>query len=90
MEAMACGLCIVRARPSAGGIRRLLEDGEDALITPCGDDEAMAAAVRHPLRTGLGNAPVNARRKAEILDWSIVLPAVDQELRLAAARGATR
>jgi glycosyltransferase involved in cell wall biosynthesis len=84
LEAMACGLCIVST--DAGGIRHLLEDGTDALLVPCGDRRAMAAAVFRILREpGLAaRLSVNARRKAERFDWSIVMPELEREL-LAAA-----
>jgi glycosyltransferase involved in cell wall biosynthesis len=84
LEAMACGLCIVST--DAGGIRHLLEDGTDALLVPCGDRHAMAAAVFRILREpGLAaRLSENARRKAERFDWSIVMPELEREL-LAAA-----
>lgn len=74
IEAMACGLPIVST--NVGGLPYLLEDGEDALLVPPNDHEAMAAAVRR-LLTEPGLAATlsrNARRKAESFDWSNVLP----------------
>lgn len=74
LEAMACGLCIVST--NVGGLPYLLEDGVDALLVPPNDPEAMASAVRRIL-TGPGLAPrlsLNARRKAEQFDWSVILP----------------
>jgi glycosyltransferase involved in cell wall biosynthesis len=84
LEAMACGLCIVST--DAGGIRHLLDDGTDALLTPCGDRAAMASAVRRILEEpGLaGRLSENARRKAERFDWSVVMPELERELRSAA------
>jgi glycosyltransferase involved in cell wall biosynthesis len=90
MEAMACGLCIVST--DAGGLRHLLEDGADALLVPCGDPHAMADAV-HRILTEPGLAArlsASARRKAESLDWSLVLPKLDRELRTAAESAGTR
>jgi len=88
LEAMACGLCIVST--DAGGIRHLLEDGKDALLTPRGDADAMANAVRRILtEPGLAaRLSSNARRKAESFDWSVVLPELERELKRAAAREA--
>jgi glycosyltransferase involved in cell wall biosynthesis len=90
LEAMACGLCVVST--DAGGIRHLLDDGHDALLTPCGDADAMASAVRRVLsEPGLAaRLSANARRKAEALDWSLVMPEVERELALAAAPEAIR
>ncbi|MBI1357000.1 MAG: glycosyltransferase [Acidobacteria bacterium] len=87
IEAMACGLCIVSTR--VGGIPDLLEDGSDALLTS-GDPAQMAAAVRRILsEPGLAERlSANARRKAEALDWSAVLPRW-QELLTHAAEGRT-
>jgi glycosyltransferase involved in cell wall biosynthesis len=90
LEAMASGLCIVST--DAGGIRHLLEDGKDALLTPRGDVEAMAAAVRRILtEPGLAaRLSANARRKAETFDWSVVLPEVELELTRAQALESVR
>jgi glycosyltransferase involved in cell wall biosynthesis len=74
LEAMACGLCVVST--NIGGIPYLLEHGEDALLVPPDDAEAMAAAVRRVLtEPGLAERlSRNARKKAEGFDWSVVLP----------------
>lgn len=74
IEAMACGLCIVST--NVGGLPYLLEDGQDALLVPPNDPDAMADAVRRLLtEPGLSERlSINARRKAESFDWSAVLP----------------
>jgi glycosyltransferase involved in cell wall biosynthesis len=74
IEAMASGCCIVTT--NVGGIPYLLEDGIDALLVPPNDPDAMANAVLRVLtESGLAEKlSVNARRKAEQFDWSIVLP----------------
>ena len=74
MEAMASGLCIVST--NVGGIPYLLEHGQDALLVPPNDPQAMAQAVRRILtEPGLGeHLSRQARRKAEQFDWSVILP----------------
>lgn len=74
MEAMACGLCVVST--NVGGLPYLLKDGEDALLIPPDDPDAMAAAVMRILtEPGLAEQlSTNARKKAEQFDWQIVLP----------------
>ena len=74
MEAMACGLCIVSTK--AGGIPYLLEHGQDALLVPPDDPEAMSAAIRRIIsEPGLSEKlSRSAREKAERFDWSRILP----------------
>lgn len=86
MEAMACGLCIVST--NVGGIPYLLNDGEDALLVPPDDPQAMAAAVRRLLtEPGLpARLSINARRKAERFDWRLILPQWEELLRGVARR----
>jgi len=74
LEAMATGLCVVSTR--VGGVPYLLEDGQDALLVPPDDAEAMALAIRRILtEPGLGERlSRNARAKAERFNWSAVWP----------------
>jgi glycosyltransferase involved in cell wall biosynthesis len=74
LEAMSCGLCVVSTK--VGGVPYLLEDGKDALLTPPGDEGAMAAAIRRILNEPALAATLsrNARAKAEALDWRVILP----------------
>ena len=74
MEAAASGLPIVTT--AVGEIPYLWHDGENALLVPDGDAEAMANAVVRILQEpGLaGTLSRNAGRKAESYDWSVVLP----------------
>jgi len=73
LEAMACGLCIVST--NAGGLPYLLTDGQDALLTPCGDVKAMSAAVRRLLDNEdlAASLSANAARTAAPCDWPLVL-----------------
>jgi glycosyltransferase involved in cell wall biosynthesis len=80
VEAMAAGLCIVST--NVGGIPYLLEHERDALLVPPGNADAMADAVQRLFdEPGLAaRLSRNARRKAEQLDWSVVLPKWDELL----------
>ncbi len=73
-EAMACGLCVVST--SVGGLPYLLNDNQDALLTPAGEPDAMAEAIhRLFIEPGLAERlSRNARQKAEELDWQSILP----------------
>ncbi len=74
LEAMACGLCVVST--NVGGLPYLLRDGENALLVPPNSPEAMAAAVRRVFtERGLAERlSRNARTKATLHDWAVVLP----------------
>lgn len=87
LEAMACGLCVVST--NVGGIPYLLEDGQDALLVPPDDSEAMADAVRRILaEPGLAERlSYNARQKVASFDWSVILPQWEQLLLTVAAEG---
>jgi L-malate glycosyltransferase len=85
LEALACGLCVVST--NVGGMRDLVRDGEDGVLVPPNDPEAMAAAVRRVLEEpGLaGKLSAQGRARAEGMDWSFVLPR--WEVLFAAASG---
>jgi glycosyltransferase involved in cell wall biosynthesis len=74
LEAMACGLCIVST--DVGGLPYLLESGQDALLVPPDDPQAMASAVRRLLTDHYLAARLsyNAHKKATQFDWSMILP----------------
>jgi glycosyltransferase involved in cell wall biosynthesis len=81
LEAMASGLCVVST--NAGGLRYLLNDGRDALLTPPGDTDALAAAVDRILTQDHFAARLSesARAAVESLDWTNVLPRWEALLR---------
>lgn len=81
IEAMASGLPVVST--DAGGIGHLVRDGEDGLVVPRGDANALAAAVRRLLHEeSLANRlGAEARRKVAAFDWSEVVPRWDALLR---------
>jgi len=45
MEAMACGLSCIATDCPIGGVRSLVSDGENALLIPVGDEQALARAM---------------------------------------------
>jgi len=74
IEAMACGACVVTTE--VGGIPYLCSHAADAMLTPSGDADAMAASVARILsQPGLAaTLSRNARSRVELLDWSAILP----------------
>lgn len=74
IEAMACGACVVTT--AVGGIPYLCSQSADALLTPPGDADAMAASVAQILSQPELAASLsrNARSRVELLDWSAILP----------------
>jgi len=74
LEAQACGLGVVST--NAGGLPHMLADGQDALLVPDRDPDALAAAVRRILtEPGLGERLSNGgRTRAANHDWELVLP----------------
>jgi glycosyltransferase involved in cell wall biosynthesis len=74
LEAQACGLCVVTT--GAGGLRYVLTDGEDALVTPDRAPEGLAGAVERLLAEPelAERLSRSGRRRAERHDWSDLLP----------------
>lgn len=74
LEAMLCGLAVVST--AVGGVPYLLRDGEDALLVPDDEPEAMAVAVLRVFdEPGLGAClRLAGRRKAESFSWEKILP----------------
>jgi hypothetical protein len=81
LEAAAFGLPVVST--DVGGIPCLVRDGEEALLVPEGDSEAMAAAVRRLLdEPGLaGRLSAAGREVAERSSWPRVKPLWEELLR---------
>lgn len=81
LEAAAFGLPVVTT--DVGGIPHLLRSGEEALLVPEGDAEAMAAAVRRLLdEPGLaGRLSAAGREVAERSSWPRVKPLWEELLR---------
>lgn len=74
LEAMACGLCVVST--NVGGMHWLVEDGQDGLLVPPDDPQAMTAAIKSILVDSAlaSRLSTKARQKAESLDWRYILP----------------
>jgi glycosyltransferase involved in cell wall biosynthesis len=74
IEAMASGLCVVST--DVGGIRYLIKDGENGLLVPPDDPQAMAAAVERLLIDPqlASRLSRGGRRQASEFDWETVLP----------------
>lgn len=74
LEAMATGLPVVST--AVGGIPYLLDDGDNGLLVPTGDADAMARAVKRLLHEpGLAaRLSRNARLKSESFGWNATLP----------------
>lgn len=85
MEAMACGACVVST--NVGGLPNLIAHGEDGLLVPPRDAEAMAAAVERLLSEPALAERISlaAREKTRAFDWGTVLPQWDEMLREVAA-----
>lgn len=74
IEAMANGLCIVTT--NVGGIPWLVQNESEALLVPKNDPEAMCDAILRLLSDPAlaSTLSINARKKAETFDWSVILP----------------
>jgi len=74
LEAAACGLPIVTT--DAGELPYMWQDGADALVVPVDDASAMAEAVERILTEPdlAQKMSINARKKAEDYDWSLIMP----------------
>lgn len=68
-EAMSCGLPI--ATTNCGGQTDFLEDGENALLTPPGDPDALARSLARLARDPALRARLGARNRADIAEHHI-------------------
>jgi glycosyltransferase involved in cell wall biosynthesis len=86
VEAMASGLCVVST--DAGGVPYLVDDGENALLVPRRDPDAMAGAIRSILRDPdlAWKLSTRGRATAEEYDWARILPQWEEILGRCAAR----
>jgi glycosyltransferase involved in cell wall biosynthesis len=73
IEAMACGLCVVST--DVGGIPHLIRDGENGLLTPSDDTDAMHQAVMALLSQPERSFAIsqNAICSVRNFDWANVL-----------------
>lgn len=71
-EAMSAGAAVVASDLSA--FRRVLDDGRAGVLTPVGDPDALAAALRELLTDPRRRAALaeQARRRVAAYDWSVV------------------
>ena len=85
MEAMASGLPCVSTDCGGGGARFLIRDGENGLLVPVGDENAMAEAMRKILSEEAFAATLgcNARKLQETLapekiygEWEMFLKGI--------------
>lgn len=74
IEAMACGVCVVST--NVGGIRYLIQDGVNGLLTPHNAPELMAEAVRRLLTDHAlcHRLSTTGRAHAERFGWVHVIP----------------
>lgn len=74
IEAMACGLCVIST--DVGGLPDLIADGDTGLLTDAESATALARAAARVLSEPelAARLSSNARKFAETLDWSHVLP----------------
>jgi glycosyltransferase involved in cell wall biosynthesis len=84
LEALVSGLCVVST--DAGGIPYLVTHERDALLSPVGDADRLAAAVHRVLKDAAlaGRLSTNGRSNAARFDWSVIMPRWEQLLVAAA------
>jgi len=74
LEAMANGACVVST--NVGGVPWMVTDRYDSMLVPPDDEVAMVDAIKELLwnQELAAQVSLNARRTAELHDWSMVLP----------------
>lgn len=87
LEALACGLCVVST--NVGGMPDFVRDGEEALLVPPDDADAMVQAVRRILSEPrlAERLSRNGRAKVQSMDWSAILPRWEAILSAGAGAG---
>jgi glycosyltransferase involved in cell wall biosynthesis len=88
LEAMACGLPVVACEGS--GVSELVRSGENGVLTPPGDVEALVAALRRLLADADLRAVMGERARRAVVEQADSELCMDrlEEFLLAAARGA--
>jgi glycosyltransferase involved in cell wall biosynthesis len=71
---MANGACVVST--NVGGVPWMVTDRYDSMLVPPDDEVAMVDAIKELLwnQELAAQVSLNARRTAELHDWSMVLP----------------
>ncbi len=72
LEAMAAGLPVVAS--DVGGLRSMIQSGENGVLEPAGDEEAFAAAIRALLINNAHRQSISnmACQTAAGMDWKVV------------------
>ena len=72
LEAMAAGRAVVASR--VGGVPELVEDGQNGLLVPQGDERALAQALLRLVRDPALNARLGAEgaRRVQAFDWDAI------------------
>lgn len=70
IEAMAMGVACIATDVATGGSRFLIQDGENGLLIPVGDKDALARALQHliddeSLRIRMGEQAISVRKRLE-------------------------